>query len=267
MATVAQLFIGYAHKSCNPDQVKEAFENALNEDGIVSRVDFRTKKNDRGEEFFVFFIHFDHENRQLQHMMGEIAKHGFVTLVYARDWDRRRNAYVERYWKVLAYKQKEVSTPAAFVPRLMSLTEATAAGITAPKKKILETKPAEIAEVEKTAEVAKPAEVAKAMPLPLTTDELYTPNLDWDSHGTEPAELPPVPPRPPVLRRSPSTAKEYGMHPTPKRRRSITDDAENAFAALTLDEEVDTDEERFPAPEDTGVLIDGKLERWAPRDA
>jgi hypothetical protein len=90
------------------------------------------------------------------------------------------------------------------------------------------------------------------LPLPLTTEQLYASNFDWDSDfKNEPAELPEIPPKPPTLRRSPSTAKEYGM-PTPsKRRRSTSDEAENAFAALSLAEN-DSEEERdaveFGAP-------------------
>jgi len=272
MAT-AQLFIGYAHKSCNTEQVKEAFENALNEAGIVARVDFRTKKNDRGEDFHVFFIHFDHENRQLQHMHAEIAKHGFVTLVYARDWDRRRNAYVERYWKVLAYKQKEVAAPAEFVPRLMSLEEAEAAGISAPKKPVKLAsadalqdekcggkKPLPAYLAEKVAAHAaltnlEMVMVAEAKPVeakPLTTEELYgNASLDWDSES---------PPPPPVLRRSetyvvppPLTEEELTVRAEklknkraefcarPKRRRS--DPVENMFSKLSVnDDPLNTDE-------------------------
>jgi hypothetical protein len=270
-STVSQLFIGYAHASCTTTQVKEAFENALNEDGIVARVDFREKQNDRGETFFCYFIHFAHENRQLQHMQAEIAKNGFVVLTYDRVWDRRQAKYIDRYWKVLPYIQKEKPTEAKFVPRLMSPEEASAAGIAAPKKKEIssgaaltnmqmaqavlaksnKTKPSQ-ASVSACATESGEKAPAKVLPLPLTTEQLYAPNFDWDSDfKNEPAELPEIPPLPPTLRRSPSTAKEYGM-PTPsKRRRSTSDEAENAFAALSLAEN-DSEEERdaveFGAP-------------------
>jgi hypothetical protein len=282
-STVSQLFIGYAHASCTTTQVKDAFENALNEDGIVARVDFREKQNDRGETFFCYFIHFAHENRQLQHMQAEIAKNGFVVLTYDRVWDRRQAKYVDRYWKVLPYIQKEKPTEAKFVPRLMSPEEASAAGIAAPKKKEIssgagtltpkefpsgvaltnmqmaeavlaksnKTKPSQ-ASVSALATESGEKAPAKVLPLPLTTEQLYASNFDWDSDfKNEPAELPEIPPKPPTLRRSPSTAKEYGM-PTPsKRRRSTSDEAENAFAALSLAEN-DSEEERdaveFGAP-------------------
>ena len=270
-STVSQLFIGYAHASCTTTQVKEAFENALNEDGIVARVDFREKQNDRGETFFCYFIHFARENRQLQHMQAEIAKNGFVVLTYDRVWDRRQAKYVDRYWKVLPYIQKEKPTEAKFVPRLMSPEEASAAGIAAPKKKEIssevaltnmqmaqavlaksnKTKPSQ-ASVSALATESGERVPAKVLPLPLTTEQLYASNLDWDSDfKNEPAELPEIPPLPPTLRRSPSTAKEYGM-PTPsKRRRSTSDEAENAFAALSLaenDSEEESDAVEFGAP-------------------
>lgn len=270
-STVSQLFIGYAHASCTTTQVKEAFENALNEDGIVARVDFREKQNDRGETFFCYFIHFARENRQLQHMQAEIAKNGFVVLTYDRVWDRRQAKYVDRYWKVLPYIQKEKPTEAKFVPRLMSPEEASAAGIAAPKKKEIssevaltnmqmaqavlaksnKTKPSQ-ASVSALATESGEKVPAKVLPLPLTTEQLYASNLDWDSDfKNEPAELPEIPPLPPTLRRSPSTAKEYGM-PTPsKRRRSTSDEAENAFAALSLaenDSEEESDAVEFGAP-------------------
>ena len=270
-STVSQLFIGYAHASCTTTQVKDAFENALNEDGIVARVDFREKQNDRGETFFCYFIHFAHENRQLQHMQAEIAKNGFVVLTYDRVWDRRQAKYVDRYWKVLPYIQKEKPTEAKFVPRLMSPEEASAAGIAAPKKKEFpsgvaltnmqmaeavlaksnKTKPSQASVSALATESGEKAPV-KVLPLPLTTEQLYASNLDWDSDfKNEPAELPEIPPKPPTLRRSPSTAKEYGM-PTPsKRRRSTSDEAENAFAALSLaenDSEEESDAVEFGAP-------------------
>ena len=248
-STVSQLFIGYAHASCTTNQVKDAFENALNEEGIVERVDFREKQNDRGETFFCYFIHFARENRQLQHMQAEIAKHGFVVLTYDRVWDRRQSKYVDRYWKVLPYVKKEAPTEAKFVPRLMSLEEASAAGIAAPKKKaaaLCEAEPSggkplhpnlakKVAEHQPLTNLEM-AQVIQSKPLPLTTEQLFASNLDWDSDSKVEEELPPIPPKPPVLRRSPSTAKEYGM-PTPsKRRRSTSQDPTNAFAALTLAE-------------------------------
>ena len=264
-SSVPKLFIGYAHKSVTKEQVKEAFENALNEEGIVSAVDFREKTNERGEPFWCYFIHFASDNRQLQHMRAEIAKNGFVVMTYAREWDKKKwndttrkyGAYVDRYWKVLAYNEKPKTVAAAvkFMPRLLTLAEAEAAGITAPKKKEVVKSCAEVksthcpapAKAWQKEECGGKAAVSKL--LPLTTDELYTPNLDWDSHSSPPAELPEIPPTPPVFRRSPSTAEEYGMPSRPKRRRSL-DDVENAFSALGLNaSDEESEEEKLSAKE------------------
>lgn len=186
MAT-SPLFIGYAHKSCSPEQATSAFENALNEDGIVARVDSRDKKNDNGEDFKVFFVHFDHKNRQLQHMYDEIARHGFVVLTYAREWDKRRGGYVERYWKVFAYKTKQTPAPAAFVPRLMTSEEATAQGISAPKK----TAAAETKTI-KLVQTSSPDALDEEGSKP-ANDWTAIPNMEWDIEN---------PPPPPTLKRS-----------------------------------------------------------------
>jgi hypothetical protein len=128
------LFIGYAHKSCSAELVKDTFENALNQEGIVSRVDEKTKTNRQtGEEFKVFFVHFNTPNRQLDHMLAEIKSNGFNILVYASQFDKHKGKSVERYWKVFEYKEKPKPEAQKFVPRIMSLAEAQEKGITAPK--------------------------------------------------------------------------------------------------------------------------------------
>jgi len=261
---VTKLFIGYAHRSVTSEKVKEAFENALNEADIVSKIDFREKTNDRGEQFFCYFVHFQRKNAQLQHMLKEIEKNGFVVLTYAREWDKKKwnnqahsyGSYVDRYWKVLAYNEKpkaEAAEPAKFVPRLMSFSEVEAAGITAPKKSepkklVISAGLAEKIAAEQPLTNMEMVQVAMAKHtiLPLTTEQLYASNLDWDSHDEKPLELPEIPPCPPVLRRSPSTAKEYGMPSRSKRRRSV-DDVENAFSALALNEGSESEEEEIPA--------------------
>ena len=128
------LFIGYAHKSCSAEQVKDAFENALNQEGIVSRVDEKTKTNRQtGEEFKVFFVHFNTPNRQLEHMLTEIKRNGFNILEYASEYDKRKGKSVVRYWKVFEYKEKPKPEEQKFVPRILTLAEAQEKGITAPK--------------------------------------------------------------------------------------------------------------------------------------
>jgi hypothetical protein len=247
-----QLFIGYAHNSCETAQVVEAFENALNEAGIVEKVDFRVKKGTKGEDFKIFFIHFNHENRQLEHMMREIKKNGFLVLTYARQWDKRQNKYIERYWKVLPYVKKEqTEAPAKFVPRIMSLEEAAAAGIAAPKTKTEEPK----TEPPKTPEKAKspteaPKKPEKVMPFPLDSapscwKEVEPPSSSWDD-----APLPEVPPPKPKLSRQVAVhlntqddemaAIEELFKPKPKAKRSKRaspePEVDNVFAKLSLDE-------------------------------
>lgn len=131
---IPSLFIGYAHESCSPEQVKDAFENALNETDIVKGVDELVKTNKFGQNFKVFFVHFNRSNRQLDHMNDEIVRHGFQVLTYQRDWDRRSGKYTDRYWKVFAYKAKpQEPVPTSFIPRLMSRAEIQDLGISAPK--------------------------------------------------------------------------------------------------------------------------------------
>lgn len=128
------LFIGYAHKSCSAELVKDAFENALNQEGIVARVDEKVKQNSQtGEEFKVFFIHFKTPNRQLEHMISEIKRNGYNVLEYASEYDKRKGKSVVRYWKVFEYKEKPKTEVPKFVPRILTLAEAQEKGITAPK--------------------------------------------------------------------------------------------------------------------------------------
>jgi hypothetical protein len=135
------MFIGYAHKSCSAELVKDSFENALNQEGIVARVDQKVKQNTQtGEEFKVFFVHFNAPNRQLEHMISEIKRNGFNILEYASEFDRRKGKSVVRYWKVFEYKEKPKTEAQKFVPRILTLAEAQEKGITAPKAAAAEVK-------------------------------------------------------------------------------------------------------------------------------
>ena len=223
-----QLFIGYAHNSCDATQVAAVFENALNEDGIVEKVDFRVKKGSKGEDFKIFFIHFHHYNRQLEHMISEIKRNGFVVLTYARQWDKRLGKNVDRYWKVLPYVKKESpDNESKFVPRIMSLDEASAAGISAPKTKTVPTK--------------------DDKPLPIEPAPECFKDLKFGEWDDAPITLPEVPPEKPKLRREvavqTNTPKdEMGaidelFTPKPKAKRSRrSTETENLFAKLTLED-------------------------------
>jgi hypothetical protein len=247
-----QLFIGYAHNSCESAQVAEAFENALNEQGIVEQVDFRVKKGSKGEDFKIFFIHFHHENRQLQHMMSEIKRHGFSVLTYAQQWDKKQNRYIERYWKVLPFVKKE-PTETKFVPRILTLEEASAAGISAPKTKTETTKTETPKTPEKSASNTeapnKPEKPLPLEPVPACWKE-ETPPAGCD----EP--LPEVPPEKPKLTRQVAvkiddmSAIDELFTPKPKRsRRRSSPEPENLFAKLSLEETEDTKPEETKTEE------------------
>ena len=125
------LCIGYAHKFCTSDFVLRAFEGALDEKGIVLKVDEIERTNDStGETFKMFFIHFKHANLQLQHILSRVEHDDFFVLTYGTRVDRKTGANVDTYWKVTAYKPKAKDD---FKPRIMSVEEAEIAGIKAPK--------------------------------------------------------------------------------------------------------------------------------------
>ena len=262
-----QLFIGYAHNSCEAGQVAEAFENALNEEGIVEQVDFRVKKGNKGEDFKIFFIHFHHENRQLLHMVSEIKKNGFSVLTYAKQWDKKQNRYVERYWKVLPFVKKE-PTDEKFVPRIMSLQEAEAAGIAAPKTKTVTEATKTVTEAPKTpeksasnAEVPNKPEKSKPLPLepvPSCWKEVTPPSSGWDD------ALPEVPPEKPNLTRQVAVkidemdAIEALFTPKPKAKRSrrrSSPEPENLFAKLSLEEVKPESKPEELAPNEEPVVV------------
>ena len=130
-AKPAILCIGYAHKSCNGEQVMRAFETALEDTGIVDKVECLEKTNDHtGEPFKLFFIHFAYTNTAVQHMLSRIEADGFFVLTYGTRKDHKSGAHIETYWKVTEYKPKAKDD---FKPRIMSVEEAELAGIKRPK--------------------------------------------------------------------------------------------------------------------------------------
>ena len=124
----ASLFIGYARASCSIESVTATIESILGPD-IVDRVDEATKKDSKGYDFKMFFIHFKATSTQLEHTYKRIAKEDFVAFVYATEWDKRKwcprtqeyGAYVQRYWKVTLYVKKD--NPATIAPHIMSAEE------------------------------------------------------------------------------------------------------------------------------------------------
>jgi hypothetical protein len=139
-STSKSLYIGYARASCTIEDVKHTFEAILGPD-IVERVDESVKKDTKGYDFKIFFIHFKASTAQLEHTYQRIDKETFVSFVYNTEWDRRKwcdrtqqyGAYVQRYWKVTHYIKKE--TPKVNIaPHIMTAEEA--ALLTPPKHTI-----------------------------------------------------------------------------------------------------------------------------------
>ena len=105
MSTASSLFIGYARSNCTTEQVKNVFNNVLDDD-IVTNVDERVKTDDKGYEFKMFFVHFSHTNHRLENMVQRIAKESFVPIIYKTEYDKKLGERVERYWKVLPFNPK-----------------------------------------------------------------------------------------------------------------------------------------------------------------
>ena len=123
----SSLFIGYARANCTIESVKATIEAILGPD-LIDRVDEATKKDTKGYDYKMFFIHFKATSSQLNHTYSRIDKETFVAFVYATEWDKRKwephtqsyGAYVQRYWKVTRYVKKE---KIAIVPHIMSAEE------------------------------------------------------------------------------------------------------------------------------------------------
>ena len=123
-STASSLFIGYARATCSTEQVKQVFNNVLDDD-IVTTVDERVKTDPKGYEFKIFFVHFSHTNHRLEQMKTRIAKEGFVPIVYNTEYDKKAGERVERYWKVLPFTPKPVQITGV---RIMTEEEATHIG-------------------------------------------------------------------------------------------------------------------------------------------
>jgi predicted methyltransferase len=105
MSTASSLFIGYARSTCTTQQVKDVFNNVLDDD-IVTNVDERVNTDSKGYDFKVFFVHFSHTNHRLLQFKARIEKEGFVPIIYKTEYDKKLGERVERYWKVLPFNPK-----------------------------------------------------------------------------------------------------------------------------------------------------------------
>ena len=104
-STASSLFIGYARATCSAEQVKQVFNNVLDED-LVATVDERVKTDPKGYEFKIFFVHFSRTNHRLEQMKTRITKEGFIPIVYNREYDKKVGERVDRFWKVLPFTPK-----------------------------------------------------------------------------------------------------------------------------------------------------------------
>ena len=131
MSTSSSLFIGYARSNCTTQQVKDVFNNVLDDD-IVTNVDERVNKDSKGYEFKVFFVHFSHTNHRLEQFKSRIAKEGFVPIIYKTEYDKKLGERVERYWKVLPFNPKPKPKPVE-VSGIRIMSEEETARIARPK--------------------------------------------------------------------------------------------------------------------------------------
>ena len=98
------------------------------DEDIVTTVDECVKKDQKGYEFKIFFVHFARNNHRLEQMVARISKEGFVPIVYNTEFDKKVGARVERYWKVLPFTPKPVK-----ISDVRVMTEEQAAAIPRPK--------------------------------------------------------------------------------------------------------------------------------------
>jgi hypothetical protein len=123
------LFIGYARSTCDKAQVQTVLAPLV---GIMDRIDETTRKDSKGYDYKMFFIHFKTSNPQLEAVLARIAKEDFINIVYDIQWDKRKwnedthdyGAEVKRFWKVTLFVKKEKSnSPPQNTPHIMSAEE------------------------------------------------------------------------------------------------------------------------------------------------
>ncbi len=126
------LFIGYARSTCDRAQVQTVLAPLV---GLMDRIDETTRKDSKGYDYKMFFVHFKTSNPQLEQVLARIAKEDFINIVYDSQWDKRKwneethsyGAEVKRFWKVTLYVKQEKTKPAiapVATPHIMSAEEA-----------------------------------------------------------------------------------------------------------------------------------------------
>jgi len=123
------LFIGYARANCDRAQVQTVLAPLV---GVMDRIDETTRKDSKGYDYKMFFIHFAVTNPDLDKVIARISKEDFINIVYDTQWDKRKwndethsyGAYTQRYWKVTLYVKKDKPVTPASMPHIMSVEEA-----------------------------------------------------------------------------------------------------------------------------------------------
>lgn len=129
MSSTYSLFIGYARSTCDRAQVQTVLAPLV---GLMDRIDETTRKDERGYDYKMFFIHFAVNNPDLEKVVARIQREDFINIVYDTQWDKRKwndntqsyGAQVPRFWKVTLYvkKDKHVAPPVS-MPHIMSAEE------------------------------------------------------------------------------------------------------------------------------------------------
>jgi hypothetical protein len=129
MSSTSSLFIGYARSTCDRAQVQTVLAPLV---GLMDRIDETTRKDSKGYDYKMFFIHFAVSNPDLEKVVARIQREDFINIVYDTQWDKRKwndntqsyGAQVPRFWKVTLYvkKEKHVATPVS-MPHIMSAEE------------------------------------------------------------------------------------------------------------------------------------------------
>ena len=115
------LFIGYARSTCDRAQVQTVLAPLV---GVMDRIDETTRKDSKGYDYKMFFIHFTVNNPELDKVVARLQREEFINIVYDSQWDKRKwndntqsyGAQVPRFWKVTLYVKKDKSITALTTP-------------------------------------------------------------------------------------------------------------------------------------------------------
>jgi hypothetical protein len=117
--SMASLYIGYARMDCDTILVRKTFASILGSDYIESILQtVKNDKVDKNRRHKTFHIMFQANAPGLQEIIDRIKTEYMIKLVYDIDWNKIRQTYVERYWKVYIYAPY-VSAKDSFKPYIM----------------------------------------------------------------------------------------------------------------------------------------------------